>query len=133
MGKKESKTKLTGPWRNIHGAVWLIGLAILALKGWWWPGILVLVAISMIIEAAIKRYAPSAYVEDPDSNDISSGSQPATLPTAAGTIPQRRLELLPRTCPGCGGPIRGSDVKWTGDQSADCPFCGVNLPMKQDR
>ncbi len=42
------------------------------------------------------------------------------------------LELLPSTCPSCGGPISGSQVKWTGPQSADCPSCGVNLPMRTD-
>ena len=30
------------------------------LDGRWWPGILVLVAISGIVEALIRRYAPSA-------------------------------------------------------------------------
>ena len=34
------------PWRKVQGAIWLIGLAILAWQDWWWPGILILVAIS---------------------------------------------------------------------------------------
>jgi hypothetical protein len=42
MTRHERKTRLVGPWRNIHGAIWLIGLAILFWKGWWWPGILIL-------------------------------------------------------------------------------------------
>ncbi len=46
MSKNESKQKLVGPWRSIHAAVWLIGLAILFWTGNWWPGILVLIAIS---------------------------------------------------------------------------------------
>jgi hypothetical protein len=29
MDKQERKRKLAGPWRNLHGAVWLVGLAIL--------------------------------------------------------------------------------------------------------
>ena len=31
------------------GIVWLIGLGFLFLHGWWWPGILILVGISMLI------------------------------------------------------------------------------------
>jgi DNA-directed RNA polymerase subunit RPC12/RpoP len=38
---------------------------------------------------------------------------------------------LPHVCPNCGGPIRGHEVKWTGVQSADCPYCGTNLPMSK--
>jgi hypothetical protein len=125
MGKDhdENKPELTGPWRSIHGAIWLIGLALLFWKGWWWPGILVLVAVSGIAEALIRQYAPDA-VEKPAPV---TASAPAT-----DTPPQHRLELLPMTCPNCGGPIRGHEVKWTGSQSADCPYCGANLPMKKD-
>lgn len=122
--KHEDKPELTGPWRSIHGAIWLIGLAILFWQGWWWPGILVLVAVSGVAEALIRQYAPDA-VEKP----VAAPAVPAAGPAAAP--PEHRLELLPTTCPSCGGPIRGHEVKWTGPQSADCPFCGVNLPMKK--
>jgi len=120
----EDKPKLAGPWRSIHGAIWMIGLAILFWKGWWWPGILILVAISSIAEALIRQYAPDA---------VEKAEQPATAPvTPASPVPEHHLELLPTTCPNCGGPIRGHEVKWTGAQSADCPFCGANLPMKKN-
>jgi DNA-directed RNA polymerase subunit RPC12/RpoP len=42
-----------------------------------------------------------------------------------------RSDLLPLTCPQCGGPIRAYEVKWTGKQSAACPYCDSNLPMKK--
>ena len=120
----EDEPQLAGPWRSIHGAIWMIGLAILLWKGWWWPGILILVAISSIAEALIRQYAPDA-VEKTD--------QPATAPvTPISSTLEHRLELLPTNCPNCGGPIRGHEVKWTGAQSADCPFCGANLPMKKN-
>lgn len=61
MSIPEPKQKMTGPWRNLHVAVWLIGLAILAWRGWWWPGILVLVGISIVYKGVIKRYAPKAF------------------------------------------------------------------------
>ena len=54
------------------------------------------------------------------------------LPGAKATSAEHRLELLPATCPNCGGPLRGDNVKWTGAQSADCPYCGTNLPMRTE-
>lgn len=52
------------------------------------------------------------------------------LPAAKSAPGEHRLELLPATCPNCGGPLHGDNVKWTGAQSADCPYCGMNLPMR---
>jgi len=46
------------------------------------------------------------------------------------TEAENRGELLPATCPNCGGSLHSDNVKWTGAQSADCPFCGSNLPMR---
>ena len=73
MSKDESKQKLAGPWRSIHAAVWLIGLAILFYTGNWWPGILVLIAISGVVEALIRRYAPGA-VEDEAERAVNRSS-----------------------------------------------------------
>lgn len=120
--KNEEKQKLTGTWRSIHGAIWLLGLAVLAWQDWWWPGILVLIAISSIAEALIRQYAPNA---------IEKIEPPAPTTSPAAPIEHHHLDLLPTTCVNCGGPIRGHEVKWTGPQSADCPYCGVNLPMKK--
>jgi hypothetical protein len=130
--KKEEKPELTGPWRSIHGAIWLIGLAILFLKGWWWPGILILLAISGIAESLIRQYAPDAVEKIPQPPAPPVPPMPVTSRTTPAASPsEHRLELLPTTCPNCGGPTRGHEVKWTGPQSADCPYCGVNLPMKK--
>jgi hypothetical protein len=128
MSKRERKSKLVGPWRNVHGAVWLIGLVVLAVNNWWWPGILVLVAISMLLEGVIMLMAPDAVeYEGVESPSPQEPSTPGPSPVPA---PEHRFELLPTTCPNCGGPIRGHEVTWTGAQSADCPYCGANLPMK---
>lgn len=142
MSNTERKTKMVGPWRSIQFAIWLIGLAILAITGYWWPGILVVLAISVLYEALIRRLAPAAFVpEEPETPQVQSGSEtpPAAAPAAtpavsASPLPIRehRAELLPSECPKCGGPIRGQEVVWTGVQSADCPFCGVNLQMIKD-
>ena len=131
MEKTERKRKLVGPWRNLHGAIWLVGLAILFWRGWFWPGILVLIALSMALEGILLRLAPQAFEEEveapsPPAAPVAAEAAPESISPPA---PEHRLELLPRTCPSCGGPIRGSEVKWTGPQSADCPYCGANLPM----
>lgn len=132
MGKHKNKKKLAGPWRNVHGAIWLIGLAILALKDWWWPGILVLVALSMLLEAALMQFVPHAFKEEEEDKD-KTPTTPAAPPTAqtpaAPATAEHRTDLLPSTCPKCGAPVRGNEVRWTGSQSAECSFCGANLPM----
>lgn len=54
------------------------------------------------------------------------------LPSVGTSFTRHRLELLPSNCPNCGGPINSENVKWTGVQSAECSYCGVNLPMRPD-
>ncbi len=116
MSKKTRK--LDEPWRTIHGAVWLIGLAILAWKGWWWPGILVLIAISSLVEVAIRYLIPDA--TEPDDK---------TATGAATSSPSDHAVRLPSECPKCGAPIRSAVVKWSGPTTADCPYCGATLPV----
>ncbi len=128
-GKSEQKKKLVGPWRNLHGAIWLIGLAILFLNGWFWPGILVLVALSMALEGILMLLVPGAFENEKQPAEPANPPSPQP-PAPAPAAEQHRLDLLPSTCPKCGGPIRSHEVKWTGPQSADCPYCGANLPME---
>jgi hypothetical protein len=140
MGKKEPKKKLVGPWRGLHAAIWLVGLYILLSSGKFFPGILVLIAISALYEALLARFAPYAFEEviptAPGSPEVAEPApvQPITSADTASISPavqEHRLELLPHICPNCNAPIRGNSVKWTGLQSADCPYCGTNLPMSK--
>jgi hypothetical protein len=139
MSEKEAKKKLVGPWRSLHGIIWLVGIIILAAKGWWWPGILVLVLISVIYETVLRRYAPQAFVqEQPDQPPVAAQAvgpvvapMAQVTPASVPTTPEHRFELLPQACPNCNGPIRSHEVKWTGPQSANCPYCGTNLPMSR--
>ena len=107
MSKEKEEKELPGPWRQIQSAIWLIGLAILAWQGWWWPGILVLVAISGLTQALIGQYL--------------------THTTEKQALVQTRELGLPENCPNCGGPIDAAKVKWTGNHTAVCPFCGAKL------
>lgn len=139
MGKKHKKKEeeLTGGWESIHAVIWLLGLAVIAWQGWWWPGILVLVAISVLFEAFAKKVDPGAV--RPYANDDEGAISPQPTGTPSTVVAEKKLDeityhhadLLPTNCPKCGGPTRGHDVFWTGPQSADCPFCGTNLPMKK--
>jgi len=134
MAKDEPKKKLVGQWRNLHGAIWLIGLAILFWRGSFWPGILILIAISALIQIAIMRFVPNSYVEEVPQTPISSEmpDPPLSLQPFLGTLGEKVVnhpEQLPTNCPRCGAPSRGHEVKWTGPYSADCAFCGANLPL----
>jgi len=140
MSKKEPKKKLVGPWRGLHAAIWLVGLYILLSSGRFFPGILVLIAISALYEALLARYAPYAFEEViptvPWPPEVAEPApvQPITSADTASMSPavqEQQIELLPHVCPNCNAPIRGNAVKWTGPQSADCPYCGTNLPMSK--
>jgi hypothetical protein len=136
---KEKETQLKGPWKSVQTAIWLIGLAIIAWRNWWWPGILVLIGISTLTQAVIQILVPSA-VEIADLGEEKGGAPEGPLP--ATTVPETIATVpappqliyptnrLPSECPLCSAPIRGAEVRWTGPQSADCPYCGANLPLK---
>jgi hypothetical protein len=119
-------------------------LAILFWKGWFWPGILVLIGISAIVEAVIRLAAPSSTEPAAESRskqeakptattEATPAPAPTTTPVAEGTpSPVHRADLLPPVCPKCNAPIRGDEVKWTGPRSANCAYCGANLPAKSE-
>jgi hypothetical protein len=136
MSDTQSKKKLTGPWHSLHVVIWLIGIYILASHNWWWPGILVLVAISGLYEAFLQRFIPEAYVEERPAIPATPGMSPnpistTAMPSPAPLVQEHRSELLPQVCPGCNAPVRGHEVRWTGAQSANCAYCGTNLPMNK--
>jgi len=138
MSDNEPKKKLVGPWQTIHGVIWVIGIYFLWTRSWWWPGILVLVAISALYEAFVRRFIPEGYIEEkptsvPTPDQVNPQPEvipsPVTPPTPA--FQEHRIDLLPQVCPSCNAPIRGHEVRWTGTQSANCPYCGTNLPMNK--
>jgi hypothetical protein len=38
-------------WSGLMGGIWLIGIAVLAITRWWWPGIMVLLGLSALVSA----------------------------------------------------------------------------------
>ena len=47
------------PWNNLQSLIWLVGIGILFITGDWWPGILLVVAISILAEFILQRLAQS--------------------------------------------------------------------------
>jgi len=105
--QKPTEQELPVPWQRIQGAVWMLGIAILAWQDWWWPGILVLVAISGLAQGIVQLY----YSRTNEERQLT----------------QERAAWLPSICPNCGGPLSVSTVNWTGSDTADCPYCKANL------
>ncbi len=116
--KSKDEAELPVGWKQIQTAIWLIGLALLAWKGWWWPGILILVAISGLFQGAVTLY-------------LNSKKEQAEKLTQDKVLEQERANWLPAACPKCGGPISVATVKWTGPNTADCPYCGANLKPQE--
>jgi len=112
--EKAAEPELPASWKQIQTAVWLIGLAILAWQNWWWPGILVLLAISGLVQAGIQMY-------------LSRQSETQQEASQAKDLAKERGEWLPSICPTCGAPLSVSTVRWTGPATADCPYCKANL------
>ena len=141
MKRKIRTRKVVRRRGQIHAVLWLVGLAVLAITDNWWPGILILVAISILLESAVKRGdKDEAGEEKPDPMaEVKPDEAPASPPRVESVTPPkvvppveaRKAEWLPLNCPKCGAPTRAADVRWTGDASAACPYCGSNLPVKK--
>jgi hypothetical protein len=119
-------TKTKSVRSQVHSAVWLIGIAVLALTDSWWPGILVLVAINTIVDVFIgetKKNTP----QDPKMRTAPPIPVPAVM--ASEPTPERSIRTnrprLPETCGNCGGPTRRAIRAFDGTFS--CAFCDSEL------
>lgn len=143
---------------DIQTGIWLIGLAILFLTDRFWPGILIVIGVSMVTGSLLReRFQSSQPSPSPfsdwqgmqDKTDPSGALETEELPdpsprsvqeTASVPLPGpieikdaqtlRPVDRLPEKCDTCGAPMRGMDVQWTGFDTANCGFCGSNLKMK---
>ena len=142
--------------RNYHpfnSLVWIIGLGILFMTHSWWPGIMILVGITMVLNTFANSAWSSDRPEEVDENtpwkdwtNQSSAPQPMSAPqptlnqpsevqgptSQSSTVPQQEQYAgwLPVSCPNCGAPVRPHSVHWTGQKTADCAYCGSALPQK---
>lgn len=97
-----------------QAAVWTLGLAVLAWQGWWWPGIMVLVAIS-----AISGPLFAVYLERRKETEKSTETRVR--------VETERAEALPHQCTACGAPISATSVLWRSQTTASCPYCNSSI------
>jgi hypothetical protein len=108
--RSSDASELPPHWEKVQSAIWLIGLAILFWRDWIFPGILVLVAVSALTQAALTVYLNrQAAMQDEQA--------------AKQAQQDTRQRHLPEHCPNCGGPISPAAVQWRGPLTAVCPFC----------
>jgi hypothetical protein len=113
VADKDSEKELPQLYAAVQSGIWLIGLAILFWTGWWFPGILILVAISGITQALLAQMAKR------DEDKATTAAQARTAAMA-----------VPANCPTCGAAISASSVNWTGPTTAQCPYCKAAVPLK---
>ena len=110
---KPKERELTGFYAAVQSGIWLVGLAILFYTNNWFPGILVLVAISGITQAVLQRMAK----RDEEKAEVARSARQAVL-------------SVPANCPTCGAAISAENVVWTGVTTAQCPYCKAAIPLK---
>jgi hypothetical protein len=114
---KSEEPELPFHWEQVQTAIWLIGLAIVAWQGWWWPGMLVLVGISGLTQAGISLYVKR------QEEAAAEAARAAAVAAQEAAIKSARVRGLPTTCPFCGATLDGSRVEWRSDTVATCPYC----------
>lgn len=106
-------SSFTAQKQSISGAVFLIGLATLFAFDWFWPGILVLLGVTGLVEAGLRRWLP-----EPD--DI-----PLRVENPEGPPPARLL--YPARCSSCGAAAPESVASPSGNTQLVCTYCGSRL------
>ncbi len=90
--EKAAEPELPASWKQIQTAIWLIGLAILAWQDWWWPGILVLLAISGLVQAGIQMYLSKQSQTQQEASEAQGPGQ-RTRRMAAVYLPHLRRAI----------------------------------------
>jgi hypothetical protein len=129
--------------KNIIAAIWLIGLGILFMVHYIWPGILILIGLTMIVRATMTDEAtvippatsgdratqPKAEIIDPidvtarpveDKPEVTAYEPPEAgsgepLPAVLASEADRLYlaNQLPELCPACNAPMRENAGKLT--------------------
>src|SRR5512140_2829695 len=96
------------PWSGIQSGVWMIGLAILFFTGLWWPGILILMGVSMVLQWAFSSEAAPAFEAEkaPVSQRPMAPVKPAPAPVSPLVFTPAAMyhpvQALPSVCTHCG-------------------------------
>jgi hypothetical protein len=114
------------------GAVWMIGLGILFLTGKWWPGIMILIGLTMVLGALARGWDALETPEPPrPAPPVNQAPPPPPIPVMrvappAEPKPAPRPVRLPDLCPYCGAPPRSLPAR-NPDNPYECPYCGTDL------
>ncbi|MCD4672921.1 MAG: zinc ribbon domain-containing protein [Anaerolineaceae bacterium] len=131
MKKKWSRQSV----KNAQAAVWLIGLGLLFLMDAFWPGILILIGISIIVQSLMPEPEDSLeafndQIKPPDEGEIvpEEGIFDPVPPPLEEPL-QILASDLPVECPACGGPVaeNAEVVKPAGKDAVFCPYCGTRI------
>jgi hypothetical protein len=112
--KDKDEPDLRGLYGAVQSAIWLIGLAILFWTGYWFPGILVLVAISGITQALLASMASRQEQKAAEQAALAASARSAAMavppncPHLRGGC-QRRHRHLDRPCHGSLSLLQGGD------------------------
>ena len=134
------------------GAVWMIGMGFLLLTHQVWPGILILIGISIVMSSLWKNNAePDAFNQpslfpppdpftrmnhEPVAPDpaqyrgVSSPiNQPPINPTPATQNSNTGSRSALRVCPHCGAPVHSDEIKSNdiSPRRSACSYCGSTL------
>ena len=118
---EKGEPSLPFEWQQVQTVIWLVGIVLLAWRGWWWPGILVLVAISGLTQAVIVRH-----LRQGDEQRVQQAAQ-AQADAARRSAEESRATALPEQCPGCGAPLTAATVMWTSGSTATCSYCHTTI------
>jgi hypothetical protein len=124
---------------NIRLAIWLIGLGLIWFTNQWWPGILILLGISMLVDRLFKPNLPPGERADqikpepvengthelPDGDMSLQENLPEEPIPPEQDIKSIRNNILPSRCPHCGAPIKSTSEYVNGQY--ECAFCGTRL------
>lgn len=119
---------------QLIGVIWLFGLAFLAFTNRWWPGILILVGITMIASMVLNRATlpdgPDLAPPPPPPHPVDAPTPfaaPASDVTRTQTPPRAAPIELPDRCPNCGGPTGAAAAQSLQQDPTVCPYCGSRL------
>lgn len=118
---------------EIMGALWMIGMGLLFITGWWWPGILILMGVISVVGAATNEWKWDGEPEPEPEERPSRPAKAAPLPspfTPAEPVarvepapqPQPANLRLPEFCPCCGAPTKA--LRQFAAHPEECAFCG---------
>lgn len=131
--KRNKKAKLPAPWDSVQPVIWLLGLALLYWMDWWWPGILVLSAVSVVTQAGLERYFAQRQTSAAAEAAVFAGGDPQLAgldgrqATTQMALDQQRSAWLPAVCPQCGAPLDVQAIRWSQPDVGNCPYCNALL------